>query len=172
MDYVNNFTQIGGYGTGMNMPPPQLYYPEINGGSKGYQQGSAMDAMNPRYESSYYKDDYKQSQERNYYDGGDYKQGGYKSEPIDLNHFYDGGDFKHPSESLRDRDLHNDYGSQHYYPNSASGYRCFARENRRAKEMNARNGLYSPRDGSYSHNNYPTYSDDVAQSGGRGSYWH
>ncbi|KAH8377476.1 hypothetical protein KR093_005660 [Drosophila rubida] len=141
----------------------------MNGG-KGYQQGSAMDVMNPVYESSYYKDNFKRS---DCYDGGDYNHGGHKSEPIDLNHFYDGGDFKHPSENMRDRDGHHSgYGSQHYFANSPSGYRSYARESRRAKEMLARNGLYSPSEGSYRNTNYPSYSEDFQHSGSRGSsYW-
>ncbi|XP_062142047.1 uncharacterized protein LOC133850087 [Drosophila sulfurigaster albostrigata] len=163
MDYVNNYAQIGGYG--MCMPPPQLYYPEMNGG-KGYEQGSAMDVLNPRYESSYYKDERK----RNYYDGGDYNQGGgHKAEPIDLNHFYDGGDFKHPSDRDNRHDV--DYGSQHYFANSPSAYRRYAQENRRCKEMHARNGLYSPRDSSYRHNTYPNYSDDITRGSSGNSYW-
>ncbi|KAL7739457.1 hypothetical protein ACLKA6_011322 [Drosophila palustris] len=172
MDYTNNYAQIGGYG--MSMTPPQLFYPEMNG-SQGYEQGSAMDILKPRYDS-YYKDDYKQSEERvrgvrnNYYDGGDYEHG-QKGEAIDLNHFYDGGDFKHPQENRRDS--HNvDYGSQHYVANSASGYRSYARQTRRDREMLARNGLYSPRDGCSRRNEYPSYNDDTGHSSSRNSYWH
>ncbi|KAM8717668.1 hypothetical protein ACLKA7_004375 [Drosophila subpalustris] len=171
MDYTNNYAQIGGYG--MSMTPPQLFYPEMNG-SQGYEQGSAMDILKPRYDS-YYKDDYKQNEERvrgvrnNYYDGGDYKHG-QKGEAIDLNHFYDGGDFKHPQENRRDS--HNvDYGSQHYVANSASGYRSYARQTRRDREMLARNGLYSPRDGCSRRNEYPSYNDDTGHSSSRNSYW-
>ncbi|XP_034472540.1 uncharacterized protein LOC117780211 [Drosophila innubila] len=171
MDYINNYAQIGGYG--MSMPPPQLYYPEMNG-SKGYEQGSAMDTMSPRYDS-YYKENYNRNEERvrnvhsNYYDGGDYKHG-QKNEAIDLNHFYDGGDFKHPRENLRNN--HSvDYGSQHYVTNSASGYRSFARQNRRDREMQARNGLYFPRDSCSRQNEYPSYNDDIGHSSSRNSYW-
>lgn len=113
-------------------------------GSKGYEQGSAMDTTNPRYDS-YYKENYQQNVRRardvhnNYHEGGDYKQG-QKHEAIDLNHFYDGGDFKHPQENMRG--IRNvAYGSQHYVTNSASGYRGFVRQNRRVREMQARNGL-------------------------------
>lgn len=168
MNYINNYAQIGGYE--LSMPAPQLFYPEMNG-SKGCEQGSEL---SPRYDS-YYKDDYKKSQDsirddpHNYYDGGDYKQGK-RNEAMDLNHFYDGGDFKYPQENMRD--IHNvEYGSPHYKINSASGYRSFARQNRRAKEMQARNGLYAPRDNCRINNDYPSYSDEIGHSSNKKSYW-
>ncbi|XP_064538032.1 uncharacterized protein LOC135428141 [Drosophila montana] len=134
MDYFEN-AQIGGYR--IDMPFPQLFYPEMNGTNKSYDQAGAPHMSGQQFQSEYY-------------DGG--------CKP-DLGHSRYG--------------CNEDYPPRHSVTNSSFEYRSMSRNNRRAREMLARNGLYTPNDRCNKQQpEYPQFADDsIGQSVTVNSYW-
>ncbi|XP_016933955.3 uncharacterized protein [Drosophila suzukii] len=130
------------------MPTPEEYYPEMRGGMQQQQCGD--------------------------FDQGSRQMPNHQPSPAPIQNRY------HQRTTM---DMSDGFKADPYLPvrhqcTSASSYRCMMREQKRAKEMMSRNGLYSPNEASarYSGGDANYYSNYAGSNGrmepsGRNSFW-
>ncbi|XP_017011757.2 uncharacterized protein [Drosophila takahashii] len=130
------------------MPTPEEYYPQMRGGMQQQQQCGDFDQGSSRMSNHQPP-----------------------SAPVQN---------RYPQRSM---DMSDGFKADPYLPvrpqcTSSSAYRCMVREQKRAKEMMSRNGLYSPIEASARYsggddNYYSNYAESNRrmEPSGRNSYW-